>query len=259
MALTQGWLAVDPRGGRRANRATRGAVHRPPSSLLHSPQLGATMAQVDFSYLQDQLQADALVRDQVRDAVRDLEHAQRASLAVLSRVHSHSQQHRASYCPCPPLPTLTPDCPPTRSLRPPRLPRPDPPPSPHRPRQPRPLDPARPVLPLQRLVHPLNPAGRLHRRPAPLPRGARRPLKGPGRAPTRQCVSRARRLVPDSTGTSLTQSSNTRHAQSTTRGRTTSSSRPKSTSTASSRSSTNSSAPLSLSLPLLPPCEDKSH
>ncbi|TNY23153.1 Translin [Rhodotorula diobovata] len=68
------------------------------------------MAQVDFSYLQDQLQADALVRDQVRDAVRGLEHAQRASLAVLSRVHSHSQQHLPAL-----LASLDPTLPPVRT------------------------------------------------------------------------------------------------------------------------------------------------
>ncbi|KPV73387.1 uncharacterized protein RHOBADRAFT_22417 [Rhodotorula graminis WP1] len=38
-----------------------------------------------------QLQADADLRERVRDAVRDVEQAQRSSLAVLSRVHSHTQ------------------------------------------------------------------------------------------------------------------------------------------------------------------------
>ncbi|BGP43499.1 Translin-1 [Rhodotorula kratochvilovae] len=49
------------------------------------------MAQVDFSYLHSQLQLDADLRERVRDAVRDVEQAERASLAVLSRVHSHTQ------------------------------------------------------------------------------------------------------------------------------------------------------------------------
>ncbi|GAA5845227.1 hypothetical protein JCM9279_004810 [Rhodotorula babjevae] len=49
------------------------------------------MAQVDFSYLHSQLQADADLRERVRDAVREVEQAQRSSLAVLSKVHSHTQ------------------------------------------------------------------------------------------------------------------------------------------------------------------------
>ncbi|GAA5823193.1 hypothetical protein JCM3770_004309 [Rhodotorula araucariae] len=49
------------------------------------------MAHVDFAYLHSQLQQDADLRERVRDAVRALEQAQRAALAVLSRVHSHTQ------------------------------------------------------------------------------------------------------------------------------------------------------------------------
>ncbi|GAA5904321.1 hypothetical protein JCM8208_006835 [Rhodotorula glutinis] len=49
------------------------------------------MSQVDFGYLHSQLQADADLRERVRDAVREVEQAQRSSLAVLSRVHSHTQ------------------------------------------------------------------------------------------------------------------------------------------------------------------------
>ncbi|TKA53845.1 hypothetical protein B0A53_03635 [Rhodotorula sp. CCFEE 5036] len=46
------------------------------------------MAAVDFGYLQDALTRDAELRERVRDVVRQLEQAQRASLAVLARVHS---------------------------------------------------------------------------------------------------------------------------------------------------------------------------
>ncbi|POY75378.1 hypothetical protein BMF94_1535 [Rhodotorula taiwanensis] len=46
------------------------------------------MAAVDFSYLQDALTRDAELRERVRDVVRQVEQAQRASVAVLSRVHS---------------------------------------------------------------------------------------------------------------------------------------------------------------------------
>jgi len=96
---------------------------------------------------------------------------------------------------------LTPAC--ARSPRPPRLARPNPRPGPHRPRPPREPRPASAVLPLQRLVHPRPPAGVLHRRPAHLPRDARRPDKASGRPAARQCVprplalSRVLQLVPD--------------------------------------------------------------
>lgn len=56
------------------------------SSLCHA--ITRTMAAVDFSYLQDALTRDAELRERVRDVVRQLEQAQRASLAVLARVHS---------------------------------------------------------------------------------------------------------------------------------------------------------------------------
>jgi len=66
------------------------------------------MAQVDFSYLHSQLQADADLRERVRDAVREVEQAQRSSLAVLSRVHSHTQDQRASLRSTPRVPAPAP-------------------------------------------------------------------------------------------------------------------------------------------------------
>ncbi|GAA5985453.1 hypothetical protein JCM10908_006982 [Rhodotorula pacifica] len=45
-------------------------------------------AAIDFGYLQEALSRDAELRERVRDVVRQLEQAQRASLAVLARVHS---------------------------------------------------------------------------------------------------------------------------------------------------------------------------
>jgi hypothetical protein len=56
------------------------------SSLSHAT--AQIMAAVDFGYLQDALTRDAELRERVRDVVRQLEQAQRASLAVLARVHS---------------------------------------------------------------------------------------------------------------------------------------------------------------------------
>ncbi|CEQ42076.1 SPOSA6832_03847 [Sporobolomyces salmonicolor] len=49
------------------------------------------MAQVDFSYLQDALTADAELREKIRDAVREVEQAQRACTGTLSRVHSSTK------------------------------------------------------------------------------------------------------------------------------------------------------------------------
>ncbi|GAA5982910.1 hypothetical protein JCM11641_002624 [Rhodosporidiobolus odoratus] len=46
------------------------------------------MASVDFSYLSEQLAADSSLREQVREAVRELEAAERAATAVLGRAHS---------------------------------------------------------------------------------------------------------------------------------------------------------------------------
>ncbi|GAA5998817.1 translin [Rhodotorula paludigena] len=65
---------------------------------------------VDFSYLQDQLQRDAELRETVRDAVRDVEQAERASLAVLGRVHSHRQDQIPAL-----LAALDPTLPPLRA------------------------------------------------------------------------------------------------------------------------------------------------
>ncbi|BGO95688.1 hypothetical protein NBRC10512_007386 [Rhodotorula toruloides] len=50
------------------------------------------MASVDFSYLQDALAKDAELRERVREATREIEQAERACLAVLGRVHSHSRE-----------------------------------------------------------------------------------------------------------------------------------------------------------------------
>ncbi|BGP03547.1 hypothetical protein RTBOTA2_006326 [Rhodotorula toruloides] len=50
------------------------------------------MAAVDFSYLQDALAKDAELRERVREATREIEQAERACLAVLGRVHSHSRE-----------------------------------------------------------------------------------------------------------------------------------------------------------------------
>ncbi|GAA5958853.1 hypothetical protein JCM21900_002256 [Sporobolomyces salmonicolor] len=49
------------------------------------------MAQIDFSYLQDALTADAELREKIRDAVREVEQAQRACTGTLSRVHSSTK------------------------------------------------------------------------------------------------------------------------------------------------------------------------
>ncbi|GAA6013055.1 hypothetical protein JCM10207_006154 [Rhodosporidiobolus poonsookiae] len=48
-------------------------------------------ASVDFSYLSAQLASDSELRERIRDAVRDLEAAERAATAVLGRVHSSAK------------------------------------------------------------------------------------------------------------------------------------------------------------------------
>ncbi|GAA5917158.1 hypothetical protein JCM6882_003273 [Rhodosporidiobolus microsporus] len=49
------------------------------------------MASVDFSYLSETLAADSELRERVRDAVREVEAAERSCTAVLGRVHSSSK------------------------------------------------------------------------------------------------------------------------------------------------------------------------
>ncbi|GAA5820817.1 hypothetical protein JCM11251_001828 [Rhodosporidiobolus azoricus] len=50
------------------------------------------MAQIDFGYLSAQLVEDSELREKVRDAVREVEAAERSCTAVLGRVHSSSRE-----------------------------------------------------------------------------------------------------------------------------------------------------------------------
>ena len=50
---------------------------------------------VDFGYLKDSLIADAELREQIREAVRDVESAERSCLAVINRVHSVGRDQSA--------------------------------------------------------------------------------------------------------------------------------------------------------------------
>ncbi|ORY88378.1 Translin [Leucosporidium creatinivorum] len=65
---------------------------------------------VDFSYLKSSLEADAELREQIREAVRGVESTERACLAVLNRVHSVGKEHTAQV-----LSSLTPLLPPLRA------------------------------------------------------------------------------------------------------------------------------------------------
>lgn len=53
------------------------------------------MASIDFSYLSDALVADSELRERVREAVREVEAAERSCTAVLGRVHSSSREQGA--------------------------------------------------------------------------------------------------------------------------------------------------------------------
>ncbi|GAA6039157.1 hypothetical protein JCM8097_000439 [Rhodosporidiobolus ruineniae] len=68
------------------------------------------MASVDFSYLSDQLASDSELRERVRDAVREVEAAERTCTAVLSRVHSSSKEQIPAL-----LTSLDPTLPPLRT------------------------------------------------------------------------------------------------------------------------------------------------
>ncbi|BGP20200.1 hypothetical protein JCM10213_005945 [Rhodosporidiobolus nylandii] len=68
------------------------------------------MTSVDFSYLSEQLAADSELRERVREAVRELEAAERAATAVLGRAHSSGKEHIPQL-----LASLDPTLPPIRS------------------------------------------------------------------------------------------------------------------------------------------------
>lgn len=135
----------------------------PTASVTSHPQQLAQMASVDFSYLQDALAKDAELRERVREATREIEQAERACLAVLGRVHSHSREDSESHITLSRARVALTDEVTIRSPRPRRLPRPDSPCPPYRTRQTRRPDPASAILPLQRLVLALHPTGELYR------------------------------------------------------------------------------------------------
>lgn len=51
-------------------------------------KMAVPLPPVDFSYLQENLQSDSDLREQIREATRDVEREERRCQAVMNRVHS---------------------------------------------------------------------------------------------------------------------------------------------------------------------------